>query len=67
MTCCLFFNELGTGYATMQALSTTMLGIKVMYLKTFQSREANISGLRCDDACEMTDEAAQIVCDLYEH
>ena len=61
----LFFNEMGLGYNAMKTFGT-VLGIKVMHLKTFQKKESKIASLRCNDAHNVLDNAAHVVREFYQ-
>ena len=60
----LFFNDMGLGYTGMQTLGT-VLGIKVMHLKTFQGKESKISQMRCSDTVDIMNSAAMVVRQFY--
>ena len=60
----LFFNELGLGYSAMQTLGA-VFGIKILNNTTFMAKNSQISQLRCDDAQQVLDAAADTVREYY--
>ena len=59
----LFYNDLGLGYTGIK--TCTVLGIKVLHLKTFQNKESKISLIRRANAIRVMRHAANVIREYY--
>ena len=60
----LFFNQIGTGYDTMQT-DGSILGSEVLHLKTFQQKQTRVSKAMCESAVGILSQSVELIQRLH--